>query len=336
MSFKTLITQCLDSSLSYEQAFDAFLDLMQGKFTPVQSAAFLSVLATRGEYIDEYAAAAAAMRNHGIKIKAPAGAIDIVGTGGDGKSTLNISTATAFVVAGAGVCVAKHGNKAVSSASGAADVLTASDINVMVKPQRAEEILQKTGIMFLMASVYHPAMKAIAPIRAEIGIRTIFNILGPLTNPANVSRQLTGAFSRHLLKPMAQTLQKLGTTQRAWFVHGADGTDEASITGETHTVILDNNTISEMTLHPDMAGLPVHKLEDIVGGSATENALALKNLLEGQTGAYRDAVLFNAAAALVIAGKASTLKEGVEQARESLDSQKALQTFRNLQQETNR
>ncbi|MGA1233219.1 MAG: anthranilate phosphoribosyltransferase, partial [Lutimaribacter sp.] len=275
---------------------------------------------TRGETVDEYAAAAAVMRSKCHKVQAPVGAIDIVGTGGDGKGTLNISTATAFVVAGAGVCVAKHGNRNLSSKSGAADALGALGVNVMIGPDVVEKAIQSAGIAFMMAPMHHPAMAHVGPTRAELGTRTIFNILGPLTNPAGVKRQLTGAFSRALIRPMAETLGALGS-ERAWLVHGSDGTDEMTITGLTWLAALERDgTIREAELHPEDFGLPVHPFEAILGGTPAENATAFSALLDGAVGAYRDAVLLNSAAALVVADAATDLKEGVEMARHSIDS----------------
>lgn len=277
-------------------------------------------LRTRGETVDEYAAAAAVMRAKCNKVKAPAGAMDIVGTGGDGKGTLNISTATAFVVAGAGVPVAKHGNRNLSSKSGAADALTQMSVNVMVGPDVVEKALENAGIAFMMAPMHHPAMAHVGPVRAELGTRTIFNILGPLTNPAGVKRQLTGAFSADLIRPMAETLGKLGS-ERARLVHGGDGTDELSISAPSQLAALEEDgTIREAEIHPEDAGLPVHPFEDILGGTPEENGRAFRALLDGAQGAYRDAVLLNAAAALVVASHADDLKQGVEQARHSIDS----------------
>jgi anthranilate phosphoribosyltransferase len=252
-------------------------------------------------------------------VRAPIGAMDIVGTGGDGKGTLNISTATAFVVAGAGVVVAKHGNRNLSSKSGAADALGQLGINVMVGPDVVERALAEAGIGFMMAPMHHPAMKHVMPTRAELGTRTIFNILGPLTNPAGVKRQLTGAFARRLLRPMAQTLAVLGS-DRAWLVHGSDGTDELSIAGLSWVVALDHGMISESEVHPEDAGLPVHPFDAILGGTPAENGVAFRALLGGAPGAYRDAVLLNAAAALLVAGRAANLPEGAAMARESIDS----------------
>jgi len=260
------------------------------------------------------------MRSKCHKVQAPVGAIDIVGTGGDGKGTLNISTATAFVVAGSGVCVAKHGNRNLSSKSGAADALGALGVNVMIGPDVVEKAIHSAGIAFMMAPMHHPAMAHVGPTRAELGTRTIFNILGPLTNPAGVKRQLTGAFSRALIRPMAETLGALGS-ERAWLVHGSDGTDEMTITGLTWLAALERDgTIREAELHPEDFGLPVHPFEAILGGTPVENATAFSALLDGAVGAYRDAVLLNSAAALVVADAATDLKEGVEMARHSIDS----------------
>jgi anthranilate phosphoribosyltransferase len=254
-----------------------------------------------------------------VAVRAPAGAIDIVGTGGDDKGTLNISTAAALVVAGAGVPVAKHGNRNLSSRSGAADALTELGLAVMVGPEVVERCLAGAGIGFMMAPMHHPAMRHVGPVRVELGTRTIFNVLGPLTNPAGVKRQLTGAFSPRLIRPMAEVLAALGS-EAAWLVHGADGTDECSIAGPTAVVALEGGRLRDFTLHPEDAGLPVHPFAAILGGTPAENAAALRALLDGAAGAYRDAVLLNAAAALVVAGVAPDLKEGAARARDSLDS----------------
>ncbi|MDD9727538.1 anthranilate phosphoribosyltransferase [Roseovarius sp. SK2] len=319
-SLKPLIGAAADRPLTREEAETAFTTLFEGEATPAQMGGFLMALRTRGETVDEYAAAAAVMRAKCNKVRAPAGAMDIVGTGGDGKGTLNISTATAFVVAGAGVPVAKHGNRNLSSKSGAADALTQMGINVMVGPDVVEKALESAGIAFMMAPMHHPAMAHVGPVRAELGTRTIFNILGPLTNPAGVKRQLTGAFSADLIRPMAETLGKLGS-ERAWLVHGGDGTDELSISFPSQLAALEEDgTIREAEIHPEDAGLPVHPFEDILGGTPEENGRAFRALLDGAPGAYRDAVLLNAAAALVVAGQADDLRQGVEQARDSIDS----------------
>jgi anthranilate phosphoribosyltransferase len=316
---KPLIGTAATRPLTRTEAEAAFNALFEGQGTPAQMGGFLMALRTRGETVDEYAAAASVMRSKCLPVRAPEGAMDIVGTGGDGKGTLNISTATAFVVAGAGVAVAKHGNRNLSSKSGAADALTEMGLNVMIGPEVVESCLNEAGIGFMMAPMHHPAMRHVGPVRAELGTRTIFNILGPLTNPAGVRRQLTGTFSEALIRPMAETLLALGAV-KAWLVHGGDGTDEISIAAPTKVAALEHGKIREFTLHPEDAGLPYHPFEHILGGSPAENAVAFRALLDGATGAYRDAVLLNAAAALVVADKAASLTEGVGMARESLDS----------------
>ena len=316
---KILIDAAANGPLSRAQAATAFEILFEGEATPSQIGGFLMALRTRGETVDEYAAAASVMRAKCNAVHAPEGAMDIVGTGGDGKGTLNISTATAFVVAGAGVVVAKHGNRNLSSKSGAADALTQMGINVMVGPAVVERELAQAGIGFMMAPMHHPAIAHVMPTRAELGTRTIFNILGPLTNPAGVKRQLTGAFSRDLIRPMAETLAQLGS-EKAWLVHGSDGTDELTITGISWVSGLADGTVTDFELHPEEAGLPVHPFEAIVGGTPDENARDFRKLLDGEPSAYRDAVLLNAAAALVVADAAPDLKTGVEMARTSIDS----------------
>ncbi|MES2145263.1 MAG: anthranilate phosphoribosyltransferase [Pseudomonadota bacterium] len=316
---KPLIGIAATRPLSRAEAEAAFGALFDGEGTPAQMGGFLMALRTRGETVDEYAAAATVMRAKCNAVRAPAGAMDIVGTGGDGKGTLNISTATAFVVAGTGVVVAKHGNRNLSSKSGAADALTEMGLNVMVGPEVVERCLAEAGIGFMMAPMHHPAIRHVMPVRAELGTRTIFNILGPLTNPAGAKRQLTGAFSPALIRPMAETLLALGS-EKAWLVHGGDGTDEVSIAAPTKVAAVENGAVREFDLHPEDAGLAVHPFEAIMGGTPAENAHAFRALLDGASGAYRDAVLLNAAAALMVADKVATLKDGVTLARQSIDS----------------
>lgn len=318
-ALRALIGKAAERPLTRAEAETAFEALFEGDATPAQMGGLLMALRTRGETVDEYAAAASVMRSKCHRVVAPDGAMDIVGTGGDGKGTLNISTATAFVVAGAGVVVAKHGNRNLSSKSGAADVLSELGLNVMVGPDMVERCLTEAGIGFMMAPMHHPAMRHVGPVRAELGTRTIFNILGPLTNPAGVKRQLTGAFTARLLRPMAETLRALGS-DKAWLVHGGDGTDELSIAGPSAVVALENGVVREFTVHPEEAGLPLHPFEDILGGTPAENAAALRALMEGTLGAYRDAVLLNAAAGLLVADRATSLREGVEMARVAIDS----------------
>lgn len=263
---KEYIEKAVDGPLSRADAEAAFNVIMGGDATPSQIGGFLMTLRTRGESVDEYAAAAAVMRAKCLPVNAPDGAMDIVGTGGDGKGTLNISTATAFVTAGAGVVVAKHGNRNLSSKSGAADALSEMGINVMVGPDVVEQGLREAGIGFMMAPMHHPAVRFVMPSRQELGTRTIFNILGPLTNPAGVKRQLTGAYSRDIIRPMAETLQALGS-EKAWLVYGSDGTDEITICGISWVAALEGGEIKEFEVHPDDAGLPVHPFEEIMGGA---------------------------------------------------------------------
>ncbi len=321
-ALKPLIGAAADRPLTREEAEQAFEILFEGEATPSQIGGLLMALRTRGETVEEYAAAAAVMRAKCHKVRAPEGTMDIVGTGGDGRGTLNISTATAFVVAGAGVPVAKHGNRNLSSKSGAADALTQMGINVMIHAEAVEKALETCGICFMMAPMHHPAIAHVMPTRTELGTRTIFNILGPLTNPAGVKRQLTGAFSRDLIRPMAETLLALGS-EAAWLVHGADGTDELSIAGSSWVAAIENGAVREFEIAPEDAGLPVHPFEAILGGTPEENGRAFRALLDGAAGAYRDAVLLNAAAALVVAGRVKTLPEAVALAEESIDTGRA-------------
>ncbi|SFI61987.1 anthranilate phosphoribosyltransferase [Celeribacter neptunius] len=335
-ALKEYVGKAADRPLTREEAEAAFDILFKGEATPVQIAGLLVALRTRGETVDEIAAAAASMRAHCVPVKAPEGAIDIVGTGGTGKATLQISTATAFCVAGAGVPVAKHGNRKLSSNSGAADSLGVNGINVMVGRDVVEEALSEIGIGFMMAPMHHPAMKHVMPVRIDLGTRTVFNILGPLTNPAGVKRQLTGAFSNELLMPMAETLQKLGS-ERAWLVHGSDGTDELTITGTSNVVALHNDHLHEEVVHPEDAGLSCYPYEEIEGGSPESNGKRLRAVLAGEEkGAYRDAVLLNSAAALLIAEQVETLKDGVAMAAESLDSGAAFKKLVALAELTSR
>lgn len=318
-AMKPIIYAASEGPLARAQAETAFEHMFDGTATHAQMGGLLMAMRARGESVSEYAAAAAVMRAKCVPVKAPEGAMDIVGTGGDGKGTLNISTATAFVVAGAGVPVAKHGNKNLSSLSGAADALTQMGVDVMVGADVVERAITEAGIGFMMAPMHHPAIKHVMPVRQELGCKTIFNILGPLTNPAGVKRQLTGAFAPDLIFPMAETLKQLGT-QAAWLVHGSDGTDEITITGPTAVAALSGDMITAREVHPEDAGLPVHPFKDIMGGTPADNAKAFRALLDGEKSAYRDAVLLNAAAALLVAGKVEGLKAGARMAAESIDS----------------
>ena len=319
IDIRPLIGLAASRPLTADEAGAAFAALFDGRATPAQIGGLLMAMRVRGETVEEIAAASRAMRARMNPVTAPEGAIDIVGTGGDGKGTLNISTATAFVVAGAGVLVAKHGNRNLSSKSGSADALTHLGLNVMGTPETSQRALDDCGICFMMAPMHHPSMRNVGPARAELGTRTIFNLLGPLTNPAGVTRQLTGTFSPDWLRPMAEVLRELGSSS-VWIVHGGDGTDELSIAAPSRVAQLKDGAVTEFEISPEDAGLPVHPFDDIVGGEPAQNAAALRRLLDGEPGAYRDAVLLNAAAALLVAGRATDLREGAGMARASIDS----------------
>ncbi|MDN3565413.1 anthranilate phosphoribosyltransferase [Paeniroseomonas aquatica] len=305
-------------TMAESEAEAAFGIIMAGEATPAQIAALLMAMRVRGETVPELTGAVRAMRARMLAIEAPVGAIDIVGTGGDSSGSLNISTATALVVAGCGVPVAKHGNRALSSKSGAADALAALGINLDVPLDRLEAVLAKAGMVFLMAPRHHASMRHAAGPRVELGTRTIFNLLGPLANPARVKRQLTGAYATAWLRPMAESLLRLGT-EAAWVVHG-QGLDEIALSGETQVVALEAGRLREFTIAPEDAGLQRAPPEAIRGGEPAENALALTALLAGASGPYRDIVLLNAAAGLVVAGRTRDLRDGAAQAARAIDS----------------
>lgn len=316
------------------EAQTAIGEIMAGQASPAQIAAFLTALRLRGETVDEIYGAARAMRAKMVTIASPPGALDCCGTGGDKSGTFNISTAVSFVVAACGVPVAKHGNRAASSRSGAADVLTALGVNVAAPLPLVERALREAGIGFLFAPNHHPAMKHVGPVRTELGYRTIFNLLGPLSNPAGAKRQLLGVFAKEWVEPLAQVLKSLGA-EKAWVVHGSDGLDEITTTGETQVAVLENGQVTTQTITPADFGLKIARAEDLKGGSPAENAAALKALLDGAPGAYRDIVLANAAAALVIADKAENLKEGVAMAAEAIDTGAARRVLARLVDLTN-
>ena len=303
-----------------ETCFDTILE---GDASPVQMAAFITALKMKGETPLDIAAGASVLRRRAVTISADDAAMDVVGTGGDGIGTWNISSATAFVMAGAGVPVAKHGNRAISSKSGAADVLSSLGIHLDAEMGLVQRALDEAGICFLMAPRHHAAMRHVGPIRAELGYRTIFNMLGPLSNPALVKRIMVGVFDHQWLRPFAEALHDLGTTH-ALVVHGRDGLDEVTTTTATDAVLLRHGAITEMTISPEDIGLPIAKTDDLIGGTPDENAKALRGLLEGQTSAYRDIVILNAAAALFGGGQADSLSDGAAKAVQSLDSGAAL------------
>lgn len=321
--------------LSFEDARSAFECIMSGRATPAQIAGFLTALRMRGEYVDEISGAVDVIRSKAFAIRAPEGAMDIVGTGGDGSGTLNISTATAIVTAACGIPVAKHGNRALSSKSGAADVLTALGVNLDAEFSLIEESIREAGIGFMMAPRHHASFKYVGPVRVEMGIRTVFNILGPLCNPAGVRRYLIGVFSQDWVRPMAEVLNKLGC-ERAWVVHGADGLDELSTTGPNYICEVRDGQVFEFKISPEEAGIASAKLEDLKGGEGDYNAERLRALLNGQRDAYRDIVLFGAGAAQVIAGKVDNITEGVAKAAEAIDTGAAKDALKQLVAVTNK
>ncbi len=321
--------------LSFEDARSAFECIMSGRATPAQIAGFLTALRMRGEHVDEISGAVDVIRSKAFAIRAPEGAMDIVGTGGDGSGTLNISTATAIVTAACGIPVAKHGNRALSSKSGAADVLTALGVNLDAEFSLIEESIREAGIGFMMAPRHHASFKYVGPVRVEMGIRTVFNILGPLCNPAGVRRYLIGVFSQDWVRPMAEVLNKLGC-ERAWVVHGADGLDELSTTGPNYICEVRDGQVSEFKISPEEAGIASAKLEDLKGGEGDYNAERLRALLNGQRDAYRDIVLFGAGAAQVIAGKVDNITEGVAKAAEAIDTGAAKDALKQLVAVTNK
>ncbi|MAQ78314.1 MAG: anthranilate phosphoribosyltransferase [Rhodospirillaceae bacterium] len=330
LDLKPLIKIVSDGcSLTEEQSKEAFDIIMTGNATPSQIGGFLMAMRVRGETTEEITGAALSMREKVVKITAPLGAIDTVGTGGDASGTFNISTASSFIVSAAGVPVAKHGNKALSSKTGAADVLSQLGVNLDCDISVVQKAMDEIGICFLMAPRHHMAMRHVAASRSELGTRTIFNILGPLANPALVTKQLVGVFSESWVEPMARVLKSLGS-ERAWVVHGSDGLDEITTTGITKVAALDKGDITTFTIHPDDAAIELAQPKDLKGGLPKQNAEALLNLLKGEKGAYRDIVVFNSAAALIISGKVSTLKEGARLAADMIDNGQAKQKLDQL------
>jgi anthranilate phosphoribosyltransferase len=317
LAFKALLARVAQGeSLSEAEAAEAFDAMMSGDCTPAQMGGFLMALRVRGETVAEITGAARTMRAKALSIDAPEGAIDTVGTGGDGAGTFNVSTATALVVAGSGVPVAKHGNRNFSSKSGSADILAALGVNLDAEPAIVRRAIWEAGIGFLMAPRYHSAMRHVGPTRVELGTRTIFNLLGPLSNPAGARRQLVGVFAPQWVEPVAEVLGRLGS-ERAWVVHGG-GLDEITTTGPTLVAELDGGRVRTFEVTPEDAGLPRARLADLKGGEPAENAARLVALLEGEPGPLRDIVLLNSAAALIVAGKAADLKEGVARAAQAI------------------
>src|SRR6478609_310746 len=317
------------ASLSRDEAASAFDAMMSGEATPSQMGGLLMALRVRGETVDEITGAVAAMRSKMLSVIAPEDAVDIVGTGGDGSGSVNVSTCASFIVSGTGLPVAKHGNRALSSRSGAADVLASLGVKIDLKPEQVGRCVSECGIGFMFAPAHHPAMKNVGPTRVELATRTIFNLLGPLSNPAGVKRQMVGVFSRQWVQPLAQVLKNLGS-ESAWVVHGSDGLDEITLTGPSFVAALENGTIRTFEVTPEDAGLSRTGGDALKGGDAEANAAALRDVLEGRPGAFRDVALLNAAAALIVAGKAKTLKDGVALGTKSLDAGGAMNKLKQL------
>jgi len=318
--FKALIGKvATGAALTRQESSGAFDRMMSGEATPSQMGALLMGLRVRGETVDEITGAVSAMRAKMLRVKAPDNAIDVVGTGGDASGSYNISTCAAFIVAGAGIPVAKHGNRALSSKSGAADVLTSLGVKIDLTPEEVGRCIGDAGIGFMFAPAHHPAMKNVGPTRVEMGTRTIFNLLGPLSNPAGVKRQLVGVFSRQWIEPLAHVLNNLGSDS-VWVVHGSDGLDEITTSGPTHVAALENGKVRTFEIKPEDVGLKSVKPESLRGADADSNAAALKAVLDNKDGAYRDVAMMNAAAALVVAQAAKDIKEGAALARKALES----------------
>src|SRR5499425_1459851 len=330
IELKALIGQvATGASLTREQAAEAFDRMMSGEATPSQMGGLLMALRVRGETVDEITGAVSAMRAKMLRVIAPPNAIDVVGTGGDSSGSYNISTCASFIVAGAGVPVAKHGNRALSSRSGAADVLAALGIKIDLAPEDISRCIAEAGIGFMFAPAHHPAMKHVGPTRTELGTRTIFNLLGPLSNPAGVKRQMVGVFSRQWVEPLAHVLKNLGS-ERAYVVHGSDGLDEITTSGPTAVAALENGSVRTFEIKPEDVGLSASKPEQLRGGDAESNAAALREVLKGKQGPFRDVAVLNAAAALVVAARAKDLKQALALAQTSIDSGQAASRLQRL------
>jgi len=317
------------ATLTREEAASAFDSMMSGEATPSQMGGLLMALRVRGETVEEITGAVAAMRGKMLRVHAPPEAVDIVGTGGDGSGSVNVSTCAAFIVAGAGIPVAKHGNRALSSRSGAADVLASLGVKIDLTPDQVGRCVKEAGIGFMFAPSHHPAMKNVNPTRVELATRTIFNLLGPLSNPAGVKRQMVGVFSRHWVQPLAQVLQNLGA-ESIWVVHGSDGLDEITLTGPSFVAALQNGQVTTFEVTPEEVGFGRVPAEALKGGDADANAVALAGVLDGKPSAYRDVALLNAAAALIVAGRAKNLRDGVAIGAQSLDSGAAAARLKHL------
>jgi anthranilate phosphoribosyltransferase len=327
---KPLIAKVADGKpLTREESRAAFNVLMSGDATPSQIAGFLMALRVRGETVDEITGAVSVMREKMLPVVAPSDAIDIVGTGGDASGSYNISTCAAFVAAGCGLKVAKHGNRALSSRSGAADVLLALGVKLDIPPEKISECITEAGLGFMFAPQHHSSMKHVGPSRVELGTRTIFNLLGPLSNPASAKRQVTGVFAKHWVEPLAHVLKNLGS-EACWICHGEGGFDEIVPSGTSFIAELKNGEVKTFEVTPEAAGLTRSNIADLKGGEAAQNAEALRDVLSGKPSAFTDAALITTAAALIVAGKTSDLKAGVKIARESIDSGAAAKALARL------
>jgi anthranilate phosphoribosyltransferase len=335
-AFKPLIAKvATGASLTRTEAKQAFDDMLSGEVTPSQMGGFLMGLRVRGETVEEITGAVSAMREKMMRVNAPKGTIDIVGTGGDGSGSYNVSTLASIITAACGLHVAKHGNRAASSQSGASDVLSVLGVKIGLPSAGVEACVNEAGLGFMMAPTHHAAMRHVGPVRVELGTRTIFNILGPLSNPAGVLRQVVGVFSPAWLEPMAQVLKNLGS-ERVWIVHGSDGLDELTTTGPTSVAALEHGQIKTFEVTPEEAGLKRATPADLKGGDPAHNAAALRAVLDGMKSPYRDIAVFNAAAGLVVGDKAKTLTEGARLAEEAIDSGRAKATLDKLVAVSNR
>lgn len=306
--------------LTYDEALQTMKEIMTGEATQVQMAAFLTALRMKGETITEITACAEGMRHVGTHLQPDGEVLEIVGTGGDEVGTFNISTTAAFVIAAAGIAVAKHGNRSVSSKSGAADILEKLGVNLMLEPEQAKRVLDETDMVFLFAQKYHTAMKNVGPVRKEMGERTVFNILGPLTNPANATRQLLGVYDEDLVEKLAEVLMNLGVT-RGMAVHGSDGLDEITVTGPTHCCEIRDGKLSSFDISPEQFGLKTYPLQDIIGGSPEENAQIAKDILSGkEQGAKRDIVILNAGIGIYLGSDDISMEDAVKKAEEMIDN----------------
>ena len=320
--------------LSNEESYFSFNYILEGKASEKQIEKFLLSLRERGEKIDEITAATRVMREKSFKVSAPDNAIDTCGTGGSGSGKYNISTAASLVAAGAGAVIAKHGNRALSSKSGSSQVLEELGVKLNIEPNKITECIEKSNIGFMFAPNHHPAMRYVGPVRQRLKVRTIFNILGPLSNPANVKKQLIGVFDKKWLEPMTETLRSLGS-QRALLVNGSDGLDELTTTGVSYVAELNDHNIKTYEINPEKLGLKLSKFDDLIGGDPKQNAKKIINLLEGEKGPYRDIVLLNSAAALYVDGKVKNLKDGISMSENSIDNGNAKIALDNLVRASN-